>query len=171
MLEQKASVTIQEANTADAEALAALIRDAFADVARRFGITAKNTPRHPSNCTGQWVTEAMGKGVCYYKMAMEGFLCGCVALEQAGEGAFYLERLAVRPDCRRHGLGRALVEHACSEAFNHGAGRMAIGIIDAQAELKDWYVRLGFEETRTANFDHLPFTVCFMKKDYHDNTK
>lgn len=145
--------------------LAQLIRTAFSDVARRFGLTTENTPKHPSNCTEQWVAEAMAKGVRYYGLEIEDARCGCVALERAGEDVFYLERLAVLSRFRRRGLGRALVEHACLEARAAGATRLEIGIIDAQTELKSWYVGLGFEQTRTAEYRHLPFTVCFMRRE------
>ncbi|MBI9085142.1 MAG: GNAT family N-acetyltransferase [Desulfobacterales bacterium] len=156
---------IQKADMTAAGALAELIRAAFSDVARRFGLTPENTPRHPSNCTEEWVADAMEKGVSYYQMDSDGTLCGCVALERAGDDVFYLERLAVLPSFRRRGLGRALVAHACLKAQAAGATRLEIGIIDAQSELKSWYVRSGFEQTRTAEYAHLPFTVCFMKRE------
>lgn len=156
---------IQQVDMTATGDLAQLIRTAFSDVARRFALTAENTPKHPSNCTEQWVAEAMAKGVRYYGLEIEDALCGCVALERAGEDVFYLERLAVLPRFRRRGLGRALVEHACLEAHAAGARRLEIGIIDAQSELKAWYVGIGFEQTRTAEYAHLPFSVCFMKKE------
>ena len=162
------NMQIQTADIGAAGALAGLIRAAFIDVARRFAITPENTPKHPSNCTAQWLVEAMEKGVCFYRMDSGETLCGCVALERAGDDVFYLERLAVLPRFRRQGLGRALVEHACTEAQTAGAKRLEIGIIDAQDELRNWYVRLGFQQTRTAEYAHLPFTVCFMKRELAD---
>ena len=157
---------IRQADMTAAGDLAQLIRTAFSDVARRFGLTPENTPKHPSNCTEQWVVEAMGKGVRYYGLDTEDALCGCVALERAGDDVFYLERLAVLPRFRRRGWGRALVDHACLEARAAGATRLEIGIIDAQTELKSWYVGLGFVQTRTAEYRHLPFTVCHLNREF-----
>jgi len=35
-------------------------------------------------------------------------------------------------------------------------------MINESTILKNWYKKLGFRETGTKNFEHLPFTVCFM---------
>ncbi len=87
---------------------------------------------------------------------------GCVGVEKAGDDFYYLERLAVLPQKRRQGLGRQLALHAIEEARSKGAGRIGIGIIAAQHELKRWYERLGFVATATKRFSHLPFEVCLM---------
>jgi ribosomal protein S18 acetylase RimI-like enzyme len=75
-----------------------------------------------------------------------------------------LEKLGVLPQFRRRGFGKALVQHALAEAEAIGAYRVEVGIISAQAELRKWYRSLGFTETGTARFAHLPFEVMFMAK-------
>ena len=134
-------------------------------MAIRFGLTETNCPRHPSNCKPDWIEEALAKGVRYFILDSEGLSCGCVALEQAGPEVCYLERLAVLPAQQRQGFGRALVDHVLDE----GQGirmlhQVDIGIIAAQAELKEWYKKIGFIEQRKARFPHLPFEVLFMSK-------
>ena len=156
-------ITIRDAATGDTELLAALVREAFLDVAERFRLTAENCPKHPSNCTRAWIEADLARGVRYGVLSRDGAPVGCVAVEKAREDRCYLERLAVRPGQRRQGFGRRLALHAIDEARRIGAGRVGIGIIAEQAELKRWYARLGFVETETRRFAHLPFAVCLME--------
>lgn len=153
---------IKPANHSEAPLLAALIRDSFRDVAERFGLTPQNSPTHPSNCTADWITTALDKGIRYYLLEIDGRAGGCVALERANPDVCYLERLAVLPKYRRRGLGQALVEHAFHEAGSMDAKRVEIAIIAGHTELKKWYERLGFIAAETRRFDHLPFEVLFM---------
>jgi N-acetylglutamate synthase-like GNAT family acetyltransferase len=87
---------------------------------------------------------------------------GCVALEKASPDLYYLERLAVLPQYRRNGFGKALVDYVLLEAKAVGAKKLDIGIIAEQSELKLWYQQLGFVEGETKEFEHLPFLVTFM---------
>jgi N-acetylglutamate synthase-like GNAT family acetyltransferase len=138
------------------------IRESFRTVADRFGLTQENAPRHPSNCSAEWIQQEMDRGVRYFILESEGVVSGCVALESASSEVCYLERLGVLPDQRRRGFGKALVGHVLSEAKRLGARHVDIGIIAGDKELKDWYKRLGFIETGTKEFAHLPFRVTFM---------
>lgn len=154
---------IRKATTEDLALLAELIRQSFRNVAERFGLTSENCPKHPSNCTVDWVTAAMDKGVLFYVLEYCGTPCGCVALEQPKTGVCYLERLGVLPEFRCRGFGKALVLHVLEEAKALGIDRVEIGIIAEHTELKDWYGRLGFVVEREAvTFEHLPFKVTFM---------
>ncbi|HNY67028.1 MAG TPA: GNAT family N-acetyltransferase [Deltaproteobacteria bacterium] len=149
----------------DVQVLARTIRDSFRDVAIRFGLTPENCPRHPSNCTEEWITLALDQGAAYFLLEHEGAPAGCVALETGEPGVCYLERLAVLPACRRRGFGRELVSRVLDEARASGARRVNIGVIAAHTELKDWYRGLGFVEGESRDFPHLPFRVAFMSRD------
>ena len=142
--------------------LAETIRGSFRDVAEHFGLTAENCPRHASNCTADWIEKDMDRGVTYFVLENEGSIAGSVALEQAKPGVCYLERLSVMPHLRRRGFGKALVARALLEARGLGCRRVGIGVIADQTELKDWYRKIGFEETDNRAFSHLPFLVTFM---------
>jgi len=154
----------------DIDVLADIIRTSFRDVADRFGLTRGNTPKHPSNCSADWVREDMDRGVTYFILDDEGGAAGCVALECADPKECYLERLAVLPDRRRRGLGKALVDHVLAQAGRSGAERVDIGIIAEQAELKEWYQRTGFVEGETKEFAHLPFRVTFMSYEIKERS-
>ncbi len=158
-------IRIIDAAPGDIPLLARLIRDSFQDVAERFHLTSENAPKHPSNCEPVWVQSAIEKGIRYYLLLNADTPCGCVAIERANPEVCYLERLSVLPEFRRKGFGEALLRHAVAEARDAGAHRMEIGIIAAQTDLRDWYMKFWFSLRDTARFKHLPFEVAFMFKN------
>jgi GNAT superfamily N-acetyltransferase len=155
-------IHIRQASPADAALLTRLIRDSFRDVADRFGLTPDNCPRHPSNCTGEWIERDLVRGVIYYILESDGTPVGCAAIEHASPEVCYLERLAVLPEERRKGFGKALVDNVLLKARTLGVVEVDIGTIAHHTELKDWYIGLGFVEGETKDFPHLPFRVTFM---------
>lgn len=161
--------SIRTGKREDVDILTEVIRTSFRDVADRFHLTPENCPKHPSNCTAEWVRGDMDRGVVYFIFDEGDDAAGCVALERAGENEWYLERLAVLPDRRRRGMGRALVEHVLAQAQRSGAGRVGIGIIAEDADLKRWYHAAGFVEGETKEFIHLPFRVTFMSREIERN--
>jgi N-acetylglutamate synthase-like GNAT family acetyltransferase len=160
---------IRTCSREDSQVLAETIRRSFQDVAERFGLTQENAPRHPSNCTEHWIQKDLERGVTYFIIESENSAVGCVALEQATSEIYYLERLAVLPNHRQHGFGKALVTHALSNARLLGACRVNIGIIAKHAELKNWYKEIGFAEGESKDFPHLPFRVTFMSYEVDKN--
>lgn len=164
-LNSSVPLTIQEASPEEAELLSGLISSAYRDVAETFGLTKQNCPKHPSNCEAGWVTADMDRGVRYYLFADAQQVVGCGALEHPDDKTVYLERLAVRPDCRHRGFGRQIVSHLTWASKKAGVKTMGIGIIEEQKILKDWYGSMGFVSTGTKAFLHLPFTVGFMELD------
>ena len=158
-------MTIRTAENNDIPMISEIVRKANQVVADRFDLRPDNAPKHPSNCTEEWIQDAFEKGIAYYVLEDEGRACGCVALEQPNEEVCYLERLAVLPDCQRKGYGEALVKHIFAEAEKLGAQRVEIGTIAEYSELSAWYEKLGFALKQTRNFEHLPFNVAFMYKE------
>jgi N-acetylglutamate synthase-like GNAT family acetyltransferase len=157
------NVPIRQATDADAELLAEIISKSFADVALRFSLTRENCPKHPSNCTPDWIRQDQARGVQYFIAGRGDDSSGCVALERPGPELCYLERLAVLPDRRERGIGRALVEHVIRSAKAAGSRLVSLAIIARHVELREWYGRLGFRERETKTFPHLPFEVLFME--------
>ena len=156
---------IRTAGKDDIKLLAALIQTAHAEVAHRFDLTPENCPKHPSNCTPEWIESDLARSVRYYVAEREGSPVGCVAMEHANPQMVYLERLSVLPEQRRRGIGRRLVEHVSGETANLRVPQIGIGIIADFNELKSWYQKLGFRKGETKTFDHLPFRVLLMAYD------
>jgi N-acetylglutamate synthase-like GNAT family acetyltransferase len=165
MIDAKIRTCTQE----DIGVLVETIRRSFQDVAERFGLTLENSPRHPSNCTEDWIQKDMERGVTYFIIENQNFVAGCVALELANSEVCYLERLGVIPNQRQRGFGKALVTHVLSKGKLLGAHRVNIGIIAQHTELKNWYKRIGFVEGESKEFPHLPFRVTFMSYEVEKN--
>lgn len=149
----------------DIPVLTDVIRRSFRDVAERFSLTPENASSHASNCTTDWIQRDLDRGVVYFAIGSEGRVVGCVALERANPEVCYLERLAVLPDQRGRGFGKALVDHVLSRARALGVHRVDIGIIAGHTDLRDWYEGIGFVATANREFPHLPFPVAFMSYD------
>ena len=158
----RTSILIKTADADDVAILAGLIRDSYRNVAQRFGLTPENCPKHPSNCTDDWIRNDFDRGVSFYLLEHNGRPAGCAALESPEPALGYLERLAVLPPSRHQGFGRRLVDHVFHQAGIAGIHKISIGIIAAQTELKNWYQKIGFVEGDTKEFSHLPFSVTFM---------
>ena len=159
----KKRIHIQKATRKDAVILADIIRKSYQTVAHDFCLTPDNCPKHPSNCTPDWITRDLDRGVSYHLCLNDNTPVGCAALERAGNDTVYLERLAVLPGYRHQGIGEQLVAFIIKKAKNGQATTLGIGIIDEQEILKHWYRGLGFKMTGTRKFGHLPFTVGFME--------
>ena len=153
---------IVPATSADTGRLAEIIRSSFADVAARFGLTPLNCPKHPSNCTQEWIEKDLARGVRYFVLNTGGLAVGCVGVEPASESTCYMERLAVLPAHRGKGYGTRLARQAIQQARALGAAQVGIGIMAVDAGLQRFYNALGFEAGATKTFAHLPFEVMFM---------
>jgi diamine N-acetyltransferase len=159
---------IRKATSQDSVILAEMIRASFKDVANRFLLTSRNCPTHPSNCTAEWVQDALAKGVEYFILTQYDQPAGCVALLKANRDVFYMERLAVLPEFRNRGYGRTLVECCIEEAVRRGARRIEAGLNADQDELVEWYRRMGFRFKQRARLHHLPYAVAFLYYDLHE---
>ena len=155
---------IRAATREDAATLAALIRCANAPVAVRVGLSAQKTPKHPSNCTADWIMTDMDRGVVYFLALRAGDAVGCVGFEAAADRVCYMERLAVIPARQCGGIGSALVDFFMDHAREQGMSAVGIGIIAENGALRGWYEHRGFTLTGTRVFDHLPFTVAFLRR-------
>ena len=98
-------IQIREVNSADISLLSRLIRQSYSDVADRFKLTPANCPKHPSNCTDEWIENDFARGVSYFILEHRGIPAGCVAIEGANADLCYLERLAVLPHERKKASG------------------------------------------------------------------
>jgi len=140
-----------------------VIRDSFKTVALEFGLNKKNCPTHPSLITLDKLLELKNKAALF-GLFLDSGQVGFVAMEKADGGVYYLDKLSVLPEYRHRGYGAKLMESMVSYVRKRGGQKISLGMIDESTVLKNWYKRLGFMEAGTKNFEHLPFTVCFMDK-------
>jgi len=86
----------------------------------------------------------------------QGPILGCVWLEPAGGGAWYLGMLTVRPDLQDRRLGRTLLEAAEQAAAGEGARIIRMTVVNVRDTLIGWYERRGYAltgETRPFPYD------------------
>ncbi len=141
-----------------------IIRESFQTVAVEFNLNIANCPTHPSFITNDKLYQLKQKGLKFFGLFIDDVQIGFVAIESAGKGIYYMEKLAVLPEHRHYGYGKLLIGHACEYIKDNNGKVLSIGIINESAILKKWYLANNFTETGTKKFDHLPFTVCFMER-------
>ncbi|MBN1952263.1 MAG: GNAT family N-acetyltransferase [Bacteroidales bacterium] len=135
-------------------------------VADRFGLTPENASTNPAFMTPDRLAEQT-QGKCeLFLLVVSGVAVGTIGIEAAPDNPdlWYIERLAVLPEEQGNGYGVALMNFAHAAIRDRGAHFSSVAIINENTELKAWYSKLGYEETGKRVFEHLPFTVCFMKK-------
>ena len=93
----------------------------------------------------------------------EDFPVGYFSLTKCNDGEWELNNLAVLPEFRHSGIGKALIDYAVARVKNYDGNKISIGIIEENTKLKEWYLKLGFKHISTRKFEHLPFTVGFME--------
>lgn len=77
-----------------------------------------------------------------------GAMVGYIAYEVQVDGTGYIDYLGVRPDVRRRGLGRALVDDACRDLASAGVRAVHLTVrVDASGAI-DLYRSLGFIQER-----------------------
>lgn len=154
---------IREMALGELDECAGVIRREFGTVAEEFGLTAENVPTNGAFLKTERLLAEREKGFLQYGLLYDGAVIGYMQLEKAGEGTYYLEKLAVLPEHRHKGCGRRLLDFAQVKVRALDGRKIGITIIEENTRLKDWYAAYGFTHTGTKRYDHLPFTVGFME--------
>lgn len=142
---------------------AEVIRQSFATVAKEFGLTRENCPTHTSFITDEALSGKIGPGYFPFGYSIDGRLVGFASLTDVGSNTFELNHLAVLPEYRHRGCGKALLDFCRAKALEKGGVKITIGIVEESTILKNWYADNGFVHIGTHKFSHLPFTVGFME--------
>jgi GNAT superfamily N-acetyltransferase len=141
-----------------------VIRQSFRTVAEEMNMTREKTPDHPAFYTMERLQD-LHKRATFWGLYVDGNQVGFIASEKSEDGVYFMDRLSILPAYRLHGYGRKLVEYLLDYIRKQGGAKVALGMVNSQTNLKNWYKSFGFLETGTKQFEHLPFLVCFMEKD------
>ena len=142
-----------------------VIRESFATVAEQFRLTKENASTNPAFIEMRHLQKMQEKGIAMLGVFCETKQIGFVAIERNEPTGFYMERLAVLPEYRHKGYGRQIVEFVMEYVADQGGKTVLIGVIGNHEILKSWYRELGFIEINTKRFAHIPFPVCYMRKE------
>ena len=142
-----------------------IIHSSFMTVAKEFGLTEKNCPSHTAFITIDKLEKQFDDGRPMFLFYQGGIPVGYFSLAKCSDEERELNNLAVLPEYRHLGIGKAMVDYAVSMVKSYGGNKISIGIIEENSILKNWYLKLGFNHILTRKFEHLPFTVGFMKME------
>lgn len=141
-----------------------IISNSFMTVAGGFNLTPENAPNNAAFIKLGDLLKMREKGIAMFGLFESDAQIGFVAVEQAGEAIFYMERLAVLPEHRHRRYGETMIDFVCGYVKHEGGSTVSIGIIDHHTVLKNWYQACGFTVTGTKSYKHLPFTTCFLSR-------
>lgn len=147
------------------ETSVAVIRRAFGTVAAEMGFTVQNAPHYTAFITKDRLAETRRRGGVFWGLFAGGEQVGFVAVEPEKDGQYWMKRLAVLPEYRHGGSGKALVDAAIAYARSQGQTKLYIALVHEEKVLRDWYLAMGFKETHVEKFPDLPFSVSFMELD------
>ncbi len=139
-----------------------VLREDFADIAARFGLSEENCPTNGAFHRVERLEADWDAGCVPYGLFVGAELVGFMQLERISDEEVALNKLTVLPAHRRRGFGERLVAYAKSAARTDGAAVLTLGMIEENTELKQWYASLGFAHTGTKRYDGLPFTAGYM---------
>jgi GNAT superfamily N-acetyltransferase len=142
---------IRPAEPSELPAVAALVNGAYRGESSRAGWTTEadylDGQRTDAHTLSQDLAVTPGAELLTLRDAPGGPLLGCVWLEPAEPGAWYLGMLTVRPDLQDRRLGRALLAQAEAWAKARGATRIRMTVVQVRDSLIAWYERRGYAAT------------------------
>jgi ribosomal protein S18 acetylase RimI-like enzyme len=127
---------LRPADTQEADAILALVRDAYGRWVERFG-------REPSPMHDDYARR-IADGQVWVKEA-EGELVGLVVLKDGPE-ALLIPNIAVAPAAQGKGYGRQLIAFAEAEARRRGYGEVRLFVNALMVENVALYQHLGFSQ-------------------------
>lgn len=140
-----------------------IIRSSFITVAKEFCLTKNNCPSHTAFITIDKLKKQFADGRPMFLFYQGDTPVGYFSLSKCSDEEWELNNLAVLPEHRHLGIGKAMVDYAVATVKNYGGTKISIGIIEENTLLKNWYLKLGFTHISTRKFEHLPFTVGLME--------
>jgi len=143
-----------------------LIRQAFATVAVEMGFTEQNAPRYTAFITKDRLEDTLRHDGIFWGLFIGSKQAGFVAVQKEPDNKYWMKRLAVLPEYRHGGSGRALVDTVINYVCGLGEKKLYLGMVNEETVLKNWYLAMGFKVTTIFNdIPDLPFTVALMEKD------
>lgn len=143
-----------------------IIHKSFQTVADELNLTKDNCPSHTAFIPIEKLISQFENNTPMFLYQYNGNFVGYFSLS-VNDDSVELNNLAVLPAYRHLGIGKELVDYAIAYSKNTiGASKIKIGIVEENSTLKKWYEKIGFVHIGTNKFEHLPFTVGFMEKDF-----
>ncbi len=157
---------VREVKPEDLSSVVTLLQQAYGTVARRLGLTEAEYPTYPA------FQDARGLAACVKRERLKLYLfsdgeqviaCGGFCPARRDGSAAWLKRIAVLPEQRGKGHGKAVVTFL--EEIMRGAGyaKSALLCLTANRELAGFYYHLGYRVTGRSRQGNVRYTR--MEKD------
>jgi GNAT superfamily N-acetyltransferase len=157
-------LALRAVEAGDAEAVAALVRAAFAELAARVDPPPSALHETGARVAAHLVAGGAGVVIASTASAEDALLAAC--LWHPVEGGLHLARLAVCPAHRRKGLALALLDAAESAARAAGQRRLVLQTRLPLVSNRRLFARAGFREVSFhAHPGHLEPTFVEMQRD------
>ena len=140
-----------------------VIHQSFCTIAKQFGLTRENCPKHTSFIPLASLETQMNQGWYMYALYAGKKIIGYMSLSKEGDNTYELHNLAVLPEYQHNGFGKLLLNYAKDTVKALGGNTITIGIIEENTVLKNWYIANEFVHIGTMKFDHLPFTSGYLE--------
>src|SRR5262245_11698332 len=92
-------------------------------------------------------------------------LAGCVGVTPMDDGVCEMNRLWVRPEFRRDGVGRTLAIESMDEARRLGFRRMILDVLETRTRAIELYRNLGFTDAPASHSYVFDFDMVFLGRD------
>lgn len=139
---------ITTATTADAEAIATLVNEAYRPQSGLGGWTHESTLVSGNRINADQVAAAIKREHSIILVAVAGSRpAACVHVEKEGNTG-HIGMLAVKPSAQRKGVGTRMLtaaERCAQETL--GADRFVLSVLSAREELISFYLRRGYQRT------------------------
>lgn len=132
-------------------AIADLVNSAYRGESSRQGWTTEadylGGQRTDAETLARDLAAQAGAVLLTLREVADGPLMGCVWLEPAEAGVWYLGMLTVRPNLQDRRLGRTMLEAAERYVREQGANRVRMTVVHIRDTLIAWYERRGYVPT------------------------
>jgi RimJ/RimL family protein N-acetyltransferase len=137
----------------------------YETVAIEFGLTEENCPdRGRASLPFNKLVSEFEKGTLMFGYFLENKIVGFLGLKIDDNGVCKLNDIIILLEYRQKGYGKELLEFCKIKAFELGANKISLGMIDDNQKLKNWYIKNGFINVGFKKYDKAPFTVGFMER-------
>jgi GNAT superfamily N-acetyltransferase len=104
------------------------------------------------------------EGSLLFAEDLSGNWLGCVAIRKVKTTECELKRMYVRPEFRRQGIGKILLDHALDIAGQLGYRQIRLETLPAMKEARQLYFSRGFSENTSDSAGHAGETL-FMERE------
>jgi len=135
----------------------------YETVAVEFGLTEENCPdRGRASLPMEKLVSEFESGTAMFGYYAGDEMVGYLGMKMA-EGVCGLDDIIVLPEYRHNGYGKALLDFCKRKAKENGAGKIRLGMIDDNRQLRKWYEDNGFVNVGYKKYEGAPFTVGKME--------